>query len=53
MSSNKSFSKQEQSDRALLENKFKNKNNDIKDLSSSKNDDTKIKEHNPIEIANM
>ena len=53
MKSNKSFSRQEQSDRVLLDNKFPKKNEEIKDFSISKDDDTKIKEHNPIEIANF
>ena len=53
MKSNISISIQEQSDRVFLENKLKNKNEEIKDLSISKDDDTKIKEYNPIEIANF
>ncbi len=53
MKSNISISIQEQSDRVFLENKLKNKNEEIKDLSISKDDDTKLKEYNPIEIANF
>jgi hypothetical protein len=53
MKSNISISIQEQSDRVFLENKLKNKNEEIKDLSISKDDDTKIKEYNPIEISNF
>ena len=36
MKTNKSFSRQEQSDRVLLDNKFPKKNEEIKDFSISK-----------------